>query len=136
MMDKERIVVLMALLNDYLKELELKMRDTTLEKYNEDLDLRRIVERLIQLISEAELDLAEEVYKGLELKLSAEEKSMLESLTDALGKSIISKLIARRNLRNQLVHAYTSYKNEEVFEKAKDTSDIAAFEAAIKRLLK
>ncbi len=134
MIDKERLLSLLAVLDDYKKELDSEM-NMTLNDYNKDSSSRRVAERILQLISETEIDIAEEVYKGLELKLSAEEKSMLQSLEPALGKSVILKVVQRRELRNQLVHAYAFYKDEEVFQQAKDISDVTVFETAVRKLL-
>ncbi len=135
MIDKERVISLIAALQDYLSELEQKT-GTTIKEYLSDRDKQRITERLLQLISEVELDIAEELYKGLELKLSSEEDSMLEALSQTLSKDTLSKLSIRRNLRNQLVHAYESYKKEEAFRQAKDLSDVRTFISAVKKVLK
>ncbi len=135
MIDKNRVLSLLATLEDYLKELRSKT-DLTIGDYKNDLGTQRIVERLLQLISEAELDISEEIDQGEGLKLSAEENSMLLALDGGLGKETVHKLIIRRNLRNMLVHAYTSYTAEEVFGQAKDISDVTTFVTIIKKLLR
>ncbi len=135
MIDKERVTVLLATLEDYLKELRQKT-GLSLEKYKKDQDRQRITERMLQLISETELDVAEELYKGLGLKLSESERSMISSLEEPLGKETIAGLLRRRSLRNQLVHTYRSYNQDEVFEQADKTKDVEAFINTVKKVLK
>lgn len=135
MMDKERVETLLAALEDYAKELD-KMMGTSPEEYKNNSYEQRATERLLQLISEVELDIIKEIYKGLELKLSENERSMVLSLEKTLGKGIVSEIIIRRNLRNQLVHAYKSYKPEEVFKQAHNRNDIAEFMKKVRKILK
>ena len=135
MIDRERVLNLLALLDDYLIELEGSM-GITLEEYKENIGVQRISERLLQLISKVELDISEEIYKGLELKFITEEQSLLHALDNVLGKSVVGKIVARRNMRNQLVHAYVSYNVEEVFSQASDLSDVKTFMNATKKLIK
>ncbi len=135
MIDRERVLNLLALLDDYLRELKGNM-GITLEEYKSNVGVQRISERLLQLISEVELDISEEVYKGLKLKLVTEEKPLLHALDNVFGKSAVDRMVARRNMRNQLMHAYVSYNVEEVFSQASDISDVEAFMNATKKLIK
>lgn len=134
MVDKDRIMNLLAILADYLKEINGKMT-LSLSQYEKDPDIQRITERLLQLISEAELDIVKEINKGLEMRFSESEGSMISSLSGILGNDVVAAIVKRRNLRNQLVHAYTPYKQSEVFEQAKKTEDVKAFINAVKKFL-
>ncbi len=53
-----------------------------------------------------------------------------------LGKKVTDQLRVRRNLRNQLVHSYNSYTVAELYEQAKDTSDIDSFKVSVRKLLR
>ena len=112
-MNKERINTLIVNLEDYQSELEGIKLDSA-EGLKGDLIKRRVLERLLQLLSEVEIDIVEELYKGYKLNLVDEENSMILSISSLLGKKVTDQLRVRRNLRNQLVLAYNSYTVAEV----------------------
>ncbi len=134
-MNKERINTLIVNLEDYQSELEGMKLDSA-EELKRDLIKRRVLERLLQLLSEVEIDIVEELYKGYKLNLVDEENSMILSISSLLGKKVTDQLRVRRNLRNQLVLAYNSYTVAEVYEQAKDTSDIDSFKVSVRKLLR
>ena len=134
-MNKERINTLIVNLEDYQSELEGIKLDSA-EELKGDLIKRRVLERLLQLLSEVEIDIVEELYKGYKLNLVDEENSMILSISSLLGKKVTDQLRVRRNLGNQLVHAYNSYTVAEVYEQAKDTSDFDSFKLSVRKLLR
>ncbi len=102
-----------------------------------DYVVKAAVERNIQLISDAELDIIMLLYRGLELSIAGSESTMLERIEGRLSGDVIKKVKGRRDLRNSLVHAYAdSYYDREVFDQARDMKDIEEFRREASRLIK
>ena len=102
-----------------------------------DPNIKDAVERNLQLVSDAELDIAMQLYKGMELRLGGDDESVLERVEPKLGKSIVSKLKERRKLRNALIHAYAeSAYDKEAFAQAHGRDDIEAFIRKVNELMK
>ena len=99
-------------------------------------ETKAAVERYLQVISEIELDVVVQVYKGFELRPAGGEESILDAAEEKLGRRLIDKVRTRRNLRNALVHAYSNIDDKEVFALAQDIGDVDEFERAAERLLK
>jgi uncharacterized protein YutE (UPF0331/DUF86 family) len=136
MFDKERIRGKLSSLETYSKRLST-MTPKNMEAYkNSDIILKSAIERNLQLISDAELDVLALLYKGLELKLGGDDLSLIESLSAKLSKKCINRVKERRTLRNLLIHAYVDSEYEkESFEQAHDTGDVAEFIKEVKELL-
>ncbi len=95
------------------------------------------VERNIQLLSDSELDIAMQLYKGMELRIAGDDESVLDRLEGKLGKALTEKLRRRRRLRNEIIHAHADMDyDKEVFEQAHDLSDVEGFVREVSRLLK
>lgn len=136
MFDKERIREKLSDLELYSKRLS-SMAPKNLDLYkNADVILKSAIERNLQLVSDVELDVLSLLYKGLELKLSGDDLSLIDSLNGKLSKKSINKIKERRTLRNLLIHAYANSGYEkESFGQAYNTSDIAEFVKEARQLI-
>ncbi len=137
MLDAERINRKLTDLEQYKERLE-GFAPKDLKSYlKSDSILKSAVERHLQLISDLELDISALLYKGLELKLSGDDESVLDGLKDRLGKNLVEKIDNRRKLRNSLVHAYIdSNYDKEVFEQSHDMGDLRDFGREVRKIVK
>lgn len=128
MFDKERIKQKLSELELYSKRLGA-MVPKNLESYkNADIVLKSAVERNLQLVSDAQLDVLALLYKGLELRLMGDDSSLIDGFGSKLSKRSINRIKERRTLRNLLIHAYASSGYEkESFDQAYNTSDVTEF---------
>ncbi|HUB92840.1 MAG TPA: HepT-like ribonuclease domain-containing protein [Candidatus Saccharimonadales bacterium] len=102
-----------------------------------DYVVKAAVERNIQLISDAELDIVMLLYRGFELSIAGNESTMLDKIGVRLSGDVIKKIKERRDLRNNLVHAYAdSYYDRGVFDQAKNMKDIEEFRKEVNKLTK
>lgn len=94
------------------------------------------MERNLQLVSDMQLDILMQLYKGLELRIAGDEESVLDRLKEKFSKGLIDKVKKRMALRNNLVRAYvdSGYDNE-AFEQAHNLDDIAEFKKEINKLM-
>ncbi len=135
-MDVERIKKKMLMIAEYKKRIEKTLPDTHQKYSKSDFPVKNVVERNLQLISDAQFDILSLVYKGLEPKLSGDENSLLENLKGPIGARIIDGIKTRRLFRNLLVHAYADNElDENAYSQAKNMDDIDEFTRAIKRLI-
>ncbi len=136
MLDKERIKEKLSDLKIYSKRLSSIVPRGSDSYKNADIILKSAIERNLQLVSDVELDILALLYKGLELKLSGDDLSLIESLNGKLSKKSINKIKERRTLRNLLIHAYanSSYE-EESFKQAYNTADVTEFIKEVRQLL-
>ncbi|MCL5094707.1 MAG: DUF86 domain-containing protein [Candidatus Marsarchaeota archaeon] len=136
MLDKERIKEKLSDLKIYSKRLSSIVPSDSDSYKNADIILKSAIERNLQLVSDVELDILALLYKGLELKLSGDDLSLIESLNGKLSKKSINKIKERRTLRNLLIHAYanSSYE-EESFKQAYNTADVTEFIKEVGQLL-
>jgi uncharacterized protein YutE (UPF0331/DUF86 family) len=134
--DKERINSRLSMLAHYRAGLA-KMLPKSLGEYKKaGHELRSATERDLQVISEAQLDIASSIYKAMELKPSGTEDSLINALRDVFGEKLTEKMRLRRKLRNELVHAYSDIDDDEAYKLASDTNDLDEFEKHVMRILK
>lgn len=136
MPDEARIKRKQVDLERYKARLE-KMAPKSVDAYlKSDTILKSAIERNIQLISDVELDILMQLYKMLEIRIAGDDESIIAKFEEKLGKKLVERIKERRNLRNELIHAYTdSDYDRRVFEQARDLSDIEAFNKEVNRLL-
>ena len=136
MLDKDRISKKLSGLEVYLKNLG-SMAPKSLDAYKKaDNILKSAIERNLQLVSDAELDILALLYKGLGLRLSGDDESIIESLSGKMSKKTINRVKERRTLRNLLIHAYAERGyDEEAFDQAHYTGDVNEFIKDVRRLL-
>jgi uncharacterized protein YutE (UPF0331/DUF86 family) len=135
-MDIERIKKKMLLIAEYRGRIKKTLPDTHQKYFKSDFTIKNVIERNLQLISDAQFDILFLVYKGLEPKLSGDENSLLENLKGPVGARIIDGIKARRLFRNLLVHAYADNElDKSAYNQAKNMEDIDEFNRAVKRLI-
>lgn len=104
--------------------------------HKSDIIVKGAVERNIQLVSDVELDVLMQLYKGLEMRIAADDESIISKFEEKLGKKLVEKIRERRELRNDLIHAYIeSDYDKKVFEQAHDLSDIETFSKEVNKLM-
>lgn len=136
MLDKERITKKISTLELYSKNLS-SMAPQSPEAYKKvDNILRSAIERNLQLVSDTELDIMALLYKGLGMRLSGDDESIIESLSGRITKKTINKVKERRTLRNLLIHAYAEGGYDgEAFGQARHTGDVNEFVKEVRRIL-
>lgn len=137
MFDQKRIEKNLESLEVY-KERMTKLLPKTLQEYEKlDFDKKYAVERVVQLVSDTEMEIAVLLYRKAEPKPAGDVETMLGSLKDLLGEKIIKGMKEMRKLRNSLVHAYAdSGYDKEVFEITKKTEAIEDFIEEVRKSLK
>lgn len=106
-------------IEDYLKRLE-KYQCTTLEEYSENQDIQLITERLIQVMTEAALDIVKHLLSCLGVLQQKKDWTNKDYYLEAAKLGILSSEIANQlakaaGMRNLLVHIYLDIEPEQVF---------------------
>ncbi len=135
-MDTERINSKLMDLASLMEEIRGTLKTKSAAEYaKENYIVKRTIERDMQLISEVQLDIIIQVYKSLNLAAPGEEKSIITAMEKVMDKDLVEKIKARRNLRNELVHAYKDANDKEVFELASNLKDLERFIVDIKKFI-
>ena len=113
------ILTRLSKIEDYLKRLE-KYQSTTLDEYSENQDIQLITERLIQVMTEAALDIIKHLLSCLGVLRQKETWTNKDYFLEAANLNIISSEIANQlvkaaGMRNILVHIYLNIEPEQVF---------------------
>ena len=113
------ILTRLSKIEDYLKRLE-KYQSTTLDEYSENKDIQLITERLIQVMTEAALDIIKHLLSCLGILRQKETWTKKDYFLEAANLNIISSEIANQlvkaaGMRNILVHIYLNIEPEQVF---------------------
>jgi uncharacterized protein YutE (UPF0331/DUF86 family) len=116
MLDRERILARIDVLDGYLRELRA-IAPATFEEYT-TIEKRRACERLLQVSVECVIDISSLLVTGLRLGLPAEEDDLFEKLTQARIISPLMRDSLRRmkGFRNILVHEYGRVDDRIVYE--------------------
>lgn len=136
MLDKERMKSRLGTLAHYKENLERILPKDYAAYRKSAPETKAAVERYLQVISEIEIDVVVQVYKGFELRPAGGEESILAAAEEKLSRRLLDRVRARRNLRNALVHAYSNIEDREVFGFAHDLGDVAEFKKAAEGFLK
>lgn len=135
-MDTERINSKLMDLASLMEEIRGTLKTKSAAEYaKENYIVKRTIERDMQLISEVQLDIIIQVYKSLNLAAPGEEKSIITAMEKVMDKDLVEKIKARRNLRNELVHAYKDANDKDVFELASNLKDLEMFIVDIKKFI-
>jgi uncharacterized protein YutE (UPF0331/DUF86 family) len=135
-MDTERINSKLMDLASLMEEIRGTLKTKSAAEYaKENYIVKRTIERDMQLISEVQLDIIIQVYKSLNLAAPGEEKSIITAMEKVMDKDLVEKIKARRNLRNELVHAYKDANDKDVFELASNLKDLERFIVDIKKFI-
>lgn len=116
MLDRERLLAKMDVLDGYLKELR-EILPSSFEGYKK-IEKRRACERLLQVSIECVIDICGLVVTGLRLGLPAEEDDLFEKLEQAgiISSSRKESLKKMKAFRNILVHEYGPIDDMIVYE--------------------
>lgn len=116
MLDRERLLAKMDVLDGYLKELR-EILPSSFEGYKK-IEKRRACERLLQVSIECVIDICGLVVTGLRLGLPAEEDDLFEKLEQAgiISSSRKESLKKMKAFRNILVHEYGHIDDMIVYE--------------------
>jgi len=116
LLDRERLLAKMDVLDGYLKELR-EILPSSFEGYKK-IEKRRACERLLQVSIECVIDICGLVVTGLRLGLPAEEDDLFEKLEQAgiISSSRKESLKKMKVFRNILVHEYGHIDDMIVYE--------------------
>jgi len=116
LLDRERLLAKMDLLDGYLKEIR-EILPSSFEDYKK-IEKRRACERLLQVSIECVIDICGLVVIGLRLGLPAEEDDLFEKLEQAgiVSSSRKESLKKMKAFRNILVHEYRHVNDMIVYE--------------------
>lgn len=137
MIDKERILIKIDEMMEYLEELK-RIKPNKINDYKNLVEKRRACERVLQITIECVIDICTIIVKDLKLGIPEDETGMFEKIRE---KRIISEK-TRRNLenikgfRNILVHKYGDVQDELVFENLNRLGDFIKFKNEVIKFLK
>lgn len=137
MIDRDRLLAKLDELDGYLGEL----RSIAPERFEEYLSVekKRACERLVQVLTEAVIDVCALLVAGLRLGLPGEEDDLFEKLARAgvISQPMVSTLKRMKGLRNLLVHEYGRINDEIVFDTVRRRlGDFDAFKREILAFLR
>ena len=137
MLDRERILAKIDVLDGYLKELR-GILPASFEEYKK-IEKRRACERLLQVSIECMIDICGLMVTGLRLGLPAEEDDLFEKLEQAGIITLQRKesLKKMKGFRNILVHEYGEVDDMIVYEVLQNNlNDFEAFKQDILQAIK
>lgn len=137
MLDRERLLAKIDVLDRYLKELR-EILPASIEEYKK-IEKRRACERLLQVSIECVIDICGLIVIGLRLGLPAEEDDLFEKLQQAgiITSSRKESLKQMKGFRNILVHEYGHVDDMIVYEILQNNlNDFDAFKQEILQAIK
>lgn len=116
MLDRERVLAKIDVLNGYLRELR-EILPASFEEYRK-VEKRRACERLLQVSIECAIDICGLIVTGLRLGLPTEEDDLFEKLEQAgiISPARKEALKRMKGFRNILVHEYGRVDDLMVYE--------------------
>ena len=117
--EPEVILTRLQAMRKYLQRLK-QFESLTFEEYQNDFDTQLVTERLVQLCTEAALDINKYLFAKLGLITSKQELTNKEYFLNAIAHGILTRetgtmLASAAGMRNVLVHLYLDIENEKVF---------------------
>jgi uncharacterized protein YutE (UPF0331/DUF86 family) len=137
LLDRERLLAKIDVLDGYLKELR-EILPASIEEYKK-IEKRRACERLLQVSVECVIDICGLMVIGLRLGLPAEEDDLFEKLQQAgiITSSRKESLKQMKGFRNILVHEYGHVDDMIVYEILQNNlNDFDAFKQEILQAIK
>lgn len=137
MLDRDRLLAKIDVLEGYLKELR-EILPGSFEEYKK-VEKRRACERLLQVSIECVIDICGLIVIGLRLGLPAEEDDLFEKLEQAgiITSSRKESLKKMKGFRNILVHEYGHVDDSIVYEILQNNlNDFGAFKQEILQAIK
>ncbi|HMF33786.1 MAG TPA: DUF86 domain-containing protein [Candidatus Lokiarchaeia archaeon] len=132
-MDEERILVKIAQVEEYLKELSDYLPETE-QEYLESHLTQRAVERILQLIIENIIDICALLVKEFQLGPPSDEDNIFQLLEGKI--TMVETLKSIKGFRNVLVHKYGELDSNKVYHIASEQSgDFWQFLEEVKILL-
>ncbi len=134
-MDKEKVLLKLAEMEGYVRELKGTMPKLLGEYKNEK---KRACERLLQISIEAVSDVCNVLVSGLELGVPYNEDDMFKKLRAAgiISEDLHKKLRKMKACRNILVHRYGMVDDRKIFSILKNNiSDFDRFKKEIVRYI-
>jgi uncharacterized protein YutE (UPF0331/DUF86 family) len=112
----------------YVKEIDDRI-PPSFERYKSaDVMVKRTLERDLQLINDAEIDILALLTKLKDVGIASSEENLIDRFNGILSAKALSHLKRLRRLRNILTHAYKNeHYDEAVFNAAKNLSEVLAF---------
>ncbi|MBI1921462.1 MAG: DUF86 domain-containing protein [Geobacter sp.] len=116
MVDKEVVERLLGLLEEYLNDLE-SVQDVGFDEYKSAKQVRRFVERTLQIAIEACLDLGNHIIADEGLREPEDNKDVFKVLAEAgiIDAKLLGSLQPMASFRNLIVHDYGKIDDEIVF---------------------
>jgi uncharacterized protein YutE (UPF0331/DUF86 family) len=137
LLDRERLLAKIDVLEGYLKEL-VEILPASFEEYKK-VEKRRACERLLQISIECVIDICGLMVIGLRLGLPAEEDDLFDKLEQAgiITSSRKESLKEMKGFRNILVHEYGQVNDMIVYEILQNNlNDFEAFKQEILQAIK
>jgi uncharacterized protein YutE (UPF0331/DUF86 family) len=137
LLDRERLLAKIDVLEGYLKEL-VEILPASFEEYKK-VEKRRACERLLQVSIECVIDICGLMVIGLRLGLPAEEDDLFDKLEQAgiITSSRKESLKEMKGFRNILVHEYGQVNDMIVYEILQNNlNDFEAFKQEILQAIK
>ena len=137
MLDRERLLAKIDVLEGYLKELR-EILPASFEEYKK-VEKRRACERLLQVSIECVIDICGLMVIGLRLGLPAEEDDLFDKLEQAgiITSSRKESLKKMKGFRNILVHEYGQVNDMIVYEILQNNlNDFEAFKQEVLQAIK
>ncbi len=137
MVDREVLISLLKLLEEYLQDLR-QAQGVTWEEFAGNKMLRRYVERTLQLAIECCLDIGSHIISDERLREPEDNKDVFAVLAENLviPEAGLTELKKMAQFRNLIVHAYARIDPAIVYDALrKRLSDLDGFALAIKRYL-
>jgi len=137
LLDRERLLAKIDVLEGYLKELR-EIMPASFEEYKK-VEKRRACERLLQVSIECVIDICGLMVIGLRLGLPAEEDDLFDKLEQAgiITSSRKESLKKMKGFRNILVHEYGQVNDMIVYEILQNNlNDFEAFKQEILQAIK
>jgi uncharacterized protein YutE (UPF0331/DUF86 family) len=132
-MDRQRLLVKMGQLEQYMNELKEVVPEQE-EKYLNSTLHKRAVERILQMSIETAIDICAILIQHLKLGPPNNEDNILDLLKDKIPSIEILK--AMKRFRNVLVHKYGTIEDKIVYENASSRSgDFSQFLDDVRKIL-
>jgi len=135
--DKEKILSKIDQIDSYLEEIG-QIRPIDFKEYQDSIEKKRSIERLLQISIEAVIDISYILVSNLKLGIPSDEDILFEELNKKkiISNNIKETLKQMKGLRNILVHKYAKVNDEEVFENLDNLKDFEKFKEEILRFIK
>jgi uncharacterized protein YutE (UPF0331/DUF86 family) len=136
-LDRQRVLIKVAQLDGYLRELA-DIAPRTFAEY-QGVEKKRACERLLQLSVEVVIDICSVLVTGQRLGLPAEEEDLIHKLTEGhvLSQKMGARIREMKGFRNVLVHEYTRIDDRLVYQALTErVKDFVAFKQEVLAYLK